>query len=77
LFRHLDTLPIDHSGSTTISAGGDAVVRDASLPGARHVVVGGIGHTGLLYSGAVAGQVCFALLAVEEERAAAATATAA
>jgi hypothetical protein len=70
-------LSVDHSGWTTISAGGDALVRDASLPGARHVVINGIGHTGLLYSGAVAGQVCFALLAAEEERAAAATAAAA
>src|SRR5215207_8827104 len=73
LFRRLDALPVDHSGWTTISASGDALVRDASLPGARHVLINGIGHTGLLYSGAVAGQVCFALLAAEEERTAAAT----
>jgi len=77
LFRHLDALPADHSSWTTISAGGDALVHDASLPDAQHVVVDGIGHTGLLYSRAVAGQVCFALLAAEEQRAAAATATAA
>jgi triacylglycerol lipase len=67
LLRHLGALHVDHSHWTTITAGGDMLVPDASLPGARSVRVEGIGHTGLLYSRTAAGQVCFALLAAEEE----------
>ena len=71
LHRRLAAAHAAHTNWTSIAGRIDWVVPPAvtHLEGARHETVGGVGHSGLLYSRAAAGLVSFALLAAEEEAA--------
>jgi pimeloyl-ACP methyl ester carboxylesterase len=69
ILRRLESARTSHEHWTTIAGKYDVIVRASSahLPDSQRIDISGVGHLGLLYSRAVAGHVCFALLAAEYE----------
>jgi hypothetical protein len=72
LHRELAASPVGHERWVSLAGARDRIVpaRYCELPGAANVVLGHLGHMGLLYSRTVAGHASFQLLATEEANAA-------